>query len=283
MVGPVRYVGDVVKTYFLRRGPLLARGIAFSILVGAVPLLVLALYGASTLFALAPVLKQTLVLRLDELLPAELANSIQSQAALIASHSWAEIGLVTLLALVIVAQGIFASVEGGLSIIMRCPQERRLWLDNLLYISLTVFAIVMFFAASYAHMFLNMLSELVGSPAWLGWLARKMTSLLILWSALAMIYRICYHGKVSLWGVLGVSAGIAIVWQFFNAAASSIITAMGQRELFYGFLASVVVFLLWAYTFAVLLLVGGIIIARHSKPFRHPSGDSEDLAHTRHG
>ncbi|MBD3393945.1 MAG: hypothetical protein GF418_17555 [Chitinivibrionales bacterium] len=269
MIQPFRYVTELTRTYFLRRGPLLARGIAFSFVAGAIPLLVLALYIASTLFAIVPQLRATLVLRLDALLPPEVAMAIQTQAVEIASHSWAEIGLLTLLILVLVAQGIFASIEGGLSMIMRCPQERHLWLDNLLYITLTLLAIILFFSASYIHMFIGMVYDFAGFPGGYRWFARKTTSLLVMWLALVMIYRVCYHGRMHIMALLGVSFCVAFLWLLLNEAASSVITSSGQRELIYGFLASVVVFLIWAYMFAVLLLAGGIVIARHSgRPVR---------------
>jgi len=265
MLRPLAYIASLIKAYFLRRGPLLARGIAFSFLVGAVPLLVLVLYGTSTLYDIAPQLRETVVLRLDELMPAQVAQVIQNQAAQIASHSWTEIGLVTLIIIIFIAQGVFASLESGLSIIMRCPQERHIWLDNLLYMTLTILAIMMFFAASYIHVFLNLFYDFAGFPDSLRWIARKTTSVIIIWLALVTIYRACYHGALNLWVLFGVSFLVASLWQLLNWGASSVIAASGQREFIYGFLASMVMFMLWAYMFAVLLLFGGIIIARHSR------------------
>jgi|GEM_PF-5415249 len=277
-----RYIAEISRIYFMRRGPFLARGIAFSFLVGSIPLFVLFFYGASSIFAFVPQLRSAMELRLDELLPAEIATAIQEQAMQIASHSWTEVGLLTLAIFVFIAQGIFASIEGGLSIIMRCPQERHLWLDNVMYMLLTVLAIMLFFSASYIHVFLTMYSKSAGWPSSLQWIARKTTSLGILWVALMIIYRICYHGKLNVFVYAGVSLSVASMWQLLNSGASSLISATGQRQFIYGFLAGIVVFLLWAYIFAVLLLIGGIIISRHSKSHAiHAQATPEELGKTR--
>ena len=146
----------------MRRGPLLARGVAFSCIVGSIPLLVLFFYSASTIVTIVPQFRSAMDIRLDELLPGEIARIIQEQALQIASHSWTEVGIVTLIIFLFISQGVFASIEGALSIIMRCPQERHLWLDNIMYAILTILALMLFFCASYLTVFIGIYADSAG-------------------------------------------------------------------------------------------------------------------------
>ncbi|MFW5775023.1 MAG: YihY/virulence factor BrkB family protein [Chitinivibrionales bacterium] len=259
-----RYIHGIIKRFFHSGGPLIAKGIAYSIIVGSVPLLFLALYSTTYLFQFAPPLQLTLEIRLDEIFPEELADAILTQAARLAAVSWAEIGIVGIAGLTFVSQGIFSSLERGLSIVMHYRRRRSMWANRLIYTLLTIFAITMFFTATYAHTYLKILYRALGIPPDYHFLARKTSSILLIWLALVVIYRICYSGKVNYYALTLVSLAVAIMWQVINIAGSSFITASGQREIIYGMLATVVVFLLWSYIFAWLLLLGGIIIATHS-------------------
>ncbi len=260
-----RYPRDVLAVFFKRRGPLAAKGIAYSLIVGSVPLLFLALYSGAYLLRIAPDLQVSLEIRLDELLPEELANAILKQAARLAGLGLHKLGIIGLLGLILVSQGIFSSFEAGLSLVMHNPVRRTIWLSHLLYIVLTILAIALFFTASYLHAYVHLFYQYMGLPHNYQWLARKASSLLLIWGALVLIYRICYHGKINLLALFTVSIAVALMWQVVNIIGSSLITVSGSRQLIYGVLATVVVFLLWSYTFAFLLLVGGIVIAKHSR------------------
>ncbi len=259
------YIREILRRFFHSGGPLIAKGIAYSIIVGSVPLMFLALYSSTYLFQIAPPLQITFEIRLDEIFPEELADAVLTQAARLAAVNWTEIGIVGLVGLMLVSQGIFSSLERGLSIVMRNKRRRSMWVNRLLYTVLTIFAISLFFAATYAHTYLKLLYKALEISPDYHFLARKTSSIILIWLALVVIYRICYRGRINYFALGIVSLVVAIMWQIINIAGSSLITISGQREIIYGMLATVVVFLLWSYIFALLLLLGGIIIASHSR------------------
>ncbi|MFP4417285.1 MAG: YihY/virulence factor BrkB family protein [Chitinivibrionales bacterium] len=274
----IGYLHRILKRFFHSGGPLIAKGIAYSIIVGSVPLLFLALYSSTYFFAVAPPLQMTLEIRLDEIFPEELADAILTQAARLAAFSWAEIGIVGIAGLLLVSQGIFSSLERGLSIVMYNRRRRSMWANRLIYTILTIFAITLFFAATYAHTYLKIYYGALGIPPGYHFLARKTSSIILIWLALVVIYRICYSNKINYLALVLVSLAVAIMWQLINIAGSSLITASGQREIIYGMLAMVVVFLLWSYIFGLLLLLGGIIIATHSPQEKMPSSQQGRVA-----
>jgi membrane protein len=242
-----------------------AKGIAYSLIVGSVPLVFLALSSGGYLLRVAPDLQLSLEVRLDELLPEQLANAVFEQAARLQAVGLHKLGILGLLGLIVVSQGIFSSFEAGLSIIMRNSVRRTIWFSHALYLLLTILAIALFFTASYIHTYINLLYQNTGLPQNVRWLARKTSSMLLIWGALVLIYRVCYRGRINLLALAAVSLGVALLWQLVNAFGSSLIAVSGKRQLVYGVLATVVVFLLWSYSFAFLLLLGGVIIARHSR------------------
>jgi uncharacterized BrkB/YihY/UPF0761 family membrane protein len=151
--------------------------------------------------------------------------------------------------------------------VMKSPRQRRILTRQLLYLLLTAFAMVLFFAASYIRFAVIILFQQAHIPASFIGLGTKVLSMLLLWFGFMVIYRMCYHGTIHLPMLLFASFIVAAAWQLVNYLGMSIISYTGKNEVVYGFLAVVVVFLAWAYLFAIFLFIGGIIIARHSQSY----------------
>jgi membrane protein len=263
-------IKKIFHTYFSRNGPLLAKGIAYTFLITVIPLLLISLSVIVSVFRLSPDLQATLRFQLQNLIPAQVADFLLDQMIRVAKQrSWMELGIIGSLGLLLVPRTFFSSVETALATVMDAPTRRPLLKRQLLFLSLTLLAIALFFTATYIHIIVGMIWKFMALEPQYELLGRKTFSLLLVWSSLVLLYRVCYHGRLHLAALLIVSLVVAVLWQGLNTLGSSFITASGKNQLVYGILAGGIVFLTWSYLFAMLLLLGGITMAHFGGARRH--------------
>lgn len=261
---------DVLRIYFRKNGAVLAKGIAYSFLITSIPLLFIALYISSLFFNDAAEIQRLLILRLSEIIPSQLAELTVEQVSKIAlSKSWLKIGIIGFAGLFFVPRQLFASLDNSLRAVMNSPKGRTLLKRQLLYFILVIFAASLFFFASYIHLIIKTILSFTELPFFMIFLGSKTLSTILISIALMVIYRVCYHSSLNKKMLIIVSVGIALLWQIINLVGASLITISGKNEIVYGVLAGGVVFLIWAYIFAVLLLIGGVVIARENRKINH--------------
>lgn len=262
----LKEIHDISRIYSRKNGTVLAKGIAYSFLIASIPLLFIALYISLLVFSDASEMQDMLLNRLSEIIPMQLAELIIKQVSEIAlNKSWLKIGIIGFAGLFLVPRTLFASLENSLITVMDSPKRRNLIKRQLLYLILIIFAVTLFFTASYIHLIIKTILNFITLPFPIVVLGSKTLSTLLICFALIVIYRVCYHSSIKRVALVTVSLSIAFIWQVINFLGASIITISGKKEVVYGLLAGGVIFLFWAYIFAVLLLMGGIIIARQSR------------------
>ena len=262
----VRYVSDILQTYARKRGPILAKGIAYSFLNTSIPLLFIGFYISTLLFSPTDELKQLFLLQLAEIIPQQVAEYLVTYLfEVILDRNWIKIGAIGMISLLIVPRGLFSCMERSLVTVMESPKDRPLLKRQFLYFLLIIAAICLFFFASYIFIGVKTIFILTKVPPKYYFLGSKAVSILFICTALIVIYRVCYHEKIESPILISVSLGVALIWQVINYIGTSIITISSKKELVYGIFASGAVFLLWAYIFAIFLLLGGIVIGKHTK------------------
>ena len=263
------------KTFFEQNGVLMARGIAFSLLVTAIPVLFISLYIASAILADTTIINTVFQRYLNDFLPAQYSEVLFSQTiAIIQSESWRNIGVVGMIIMVITPQSLFSSIEVALKRVMDPPHNRTFMVRQIALIISHFSIILIIFSFAFLTMTLSALpdklitslpSSLSGLQVAIELLSSKGVILVILTLIFASIYRMSYHHALKKRFLFGVSFVLAIIWQILNALGTQIIGASGRREVMYGIMAGAVVLMMWAYLFSVILIIGGIIIAQLEK------------------
>lgn len=260
---------DILLIYFRKNGTVLAKGIAYSFLITSIPLLFITLYICSLFFNDISEVKNIVTIKLSDLIPIQLAQLIIDQVSKIAlSKSWLKIGIVGFIGLFFVPRQLFASLDNSLRAVMESPKGRTLLKRQILYFILVISAATLFFFASYFYLIIKTVLSFIDLPLFMTVLGSKTISTIFISIALMLIYRICYHSSLNKSILFIVSTAIALIWQIVNFLGASIITISGKNEFIYGLLAGGIVFLFWAYIFAVLLLIGGVIIARENRKLK---------------
>ncbi len=255
----------VLSIYFAKKGNLLARGIAYSMLITAIPFLLLSIYAASLIFQDTAALQGALNLWIHDLIPEASADMVIMRVSEILQDSrWKKVGATGLVLMFIAPQILFASIESALSVVMMPRKRHHFMIRQVLYILMHIFVVSLFFLFSIFSLWFNTALGSTQMPTVVYLFSSKVTSLLIVWLSLMAIYRMSIHRKINFGIVAKVSLVISLVWMFFNFFGSILITTSGRNELIFGILAGFILLMVWAYLFAALLLLGGIVISGKS-------------------
>ncbi len=244
----------------------MAKGIAFSMLFTFVPILMVALWIFSEFLADATALRIAVLNHLLDIVPPAAESFVADRMeAIVVSRAWQQVGIAGVVMLFWAPGSLFAAIEQSLYTIMQTTERRGFWFRHLIYFTLHFLIITIMLLFTLLGLMIDTLIPDQYMPPHLAVAASWLVSLLIVWGSLVAVYRMSFHGRIRLRAIVWTSLGISLLWQGLNSVGSSIIAGTGRNELFYGILAGVAVVMLWAFLFAQMLLLGGIIIARKSQ------------------
>jgi membrane protein len=263
---------DLIYTYVNRRGPLLAQGIAYSLLIGSMPLVLLAAAVAGYLYGTFPQLQLGLHRKLLLYVPEEVARSLLSQVDHVAS-GWAGMGIVSVVGLLFVSKSIFDALSSGLAGMMEGSRQRSYWANQACTFLLTLFAVALFIAISLDDMVIHLALARAGLHAH-AWLYRAMSSafsVLLLAVGLLLIYLVFSHVKLHFWRTLATAIVVSLLWHAAGYGGRLLVNLSARYRLIYGVLAGIVLFLFWLRIFAHLVLMGGLFVAWRNRESERPN------------
>jgi len=265
-----RYLKSLADEYFHFRGNLLARGIAYSILVTIVPTLFLALYIGSLIFTRSPELQTSIQVYISSFLPITYSEEVMGMVhGFMSDGSWKNMGIVGIIMLFVTPSFLFASIERALSVVMRPPVKKNFAHRQGVYFLIPIVIMVLLFGVAFVSGWAHRLESLLNIPASVLFWTSKLPTIIIMALSLSAIYRLSYHHTINLKVLFPVSFGLAMIWQIFSSSASAIVAVTGKNQVMYGMMAGAMVLLLLAYIFSVLLITGGVIIGRESDKEKH--------------
>lgn len=261
----LRPIGKVVLLYFRRKGPLFAKGIAYSLLVGSIPLLLMTASVASYLYNIVPQVQTGLHWRIRDVMPETVAAPFILHIERMAS-SWAEIGVAGILILIMVSKGIFDAVGSGLTGVMGAGHHRRPVIAHIYSVLLTIISIVLFVVVSLDSFLIRTFVEATGvsTPVVDTYtLLASAFSIFLLGTALLLMYLAFSPMRISTLYAGCVSYIVSCLFHILGAAGKFFVGMFARYRLIYGVFSGSVLFLVWLQFFAHLVLIGGMLISRH--------------------
>lgn len=261
----IRYLKDISDAFFHFRGSILARGIAYSILVTIVPTLFVALYVGSLIFTHNPQIQSSSQEFISQILPITYSEQVMGIVQdFMSAGSWKKMGIIGIVMLFITPSFLFAAIERTLSVVMLPPIQKKFAHRQISYFLIQIIIMALLFGVAFVSGWAAKLELLIPLPPFWSFISSKLPTIVIMSFSLAAIYRLSYHHTINLKVLYPVSIGLALIWQIFSSSASAIIVVTGRNQVMYGMMAGAIVLLALAYIFSVLLIVGGIIIGRES-------------------
>lgn len=263
----VATISEIAMLYMRHNGPLFARGIAYSLLLGSMPMLLLTLASASFFYENTPQVQTRLYEQLSVFLPDQI-TSILVQNLESMTGDWAQFGIVGLVFLFLVSKGIFDSIGNGLIGIMGGKRHRTMWVDHFYSLVLTILTILIVVVAAMDNILLNTAISLTGAtlPQDAYPFLLKGFSIMLLTLALFLAYMLYATIRLRFFSTLLVAGLVSVLWYALGFAGRNLILFTSRRALLYGVFAAAALFLFWLQIFSHLVLIGGIVIFRRSAP-----------------
>ncbi len=252
----------------------MAQGIAYSLLIGSTPVLLLSVSFAGFLYRLAPGIQTRTHERIRGFLPEQIAEPLIGQINTLAGE-WARMGLVGAVVLFFVSKGIFDAFGSGLAAVMGGRRQQSALLRHLYSLLLTVLAIVLVIVISLDDILIGLFAG--GNPlphtSFLYHQVAIAFSALLLALVLFLIYVMFASRRIHVGRAVLASLTVSVLWHVLGQLGRFFVGIFARYRLIYGVFGGVVLYLVWLQVFAHLVLLGGLFVVRS---FRAMSEDAPD-------
>ncbi len=258
----IRETRAVLNLYNNAHGPLLARAIAFNLIVTAVPFIVIFFWLGAEFMENSKPLRRMLTDQISLLLPHDAAEILVKQISRGNGESFSinGLGVVGIITLFWLPLSLFNSIQVALGEVNGFHETRPFFVRQLAGTFIQISMIVLLFASTSLSIGAK---TLFGHYAFLNAAFSFVLSTAIVFITLTTIYRFSCRGVIFK-EAARVAAIVSILWLIVNRVAGFFVSKSGSYDFTYGILAGVVVLLTCSYFFASLLLLGGITAVRRS-------------------
>ncbi|MHB9024790.1 MAG: YihY/virulence factor BrkB family protein [Armatimonadota bacterium] len=267
-----------------------AGAIAFFTILSLIPLLLLAVSLASSVYLLSSkehALAEIARLTTDMLGP-QIAVSVQKQILSVVSHAKILVGLSLVVGFWTGSQ-IFLILETAMNLVWHCPKRRPFWLSRGVALLMVVIVGTLMLAAI---LLTNMLRIVDGMPIpvlghpidqispWIkhvgGWLVSGLAPVLFVSSIFAVIYRLLPTKAVTFRSVIPGALFGGILWTIsVHIFGWYTISSKDHFFMLYDTLSGTVLLMLWFYYSAVIMLVGAEISATYHRRLVEAGNEQE--------
>ena len=252
-------VVEVLLSYNRRLGPLMAAGLAFYFLLGLIPFLFITIAISGYLFRRNPAAFEYLSTNLAGLLPPGLGEKILAQVQLTVNN-WQTFGIFGLIALSLVAMGLFEAIDWGINGAMGTRKKVGFLKGRLLFLAYVTGAVLFFSVAAVTDYSLDLLTQISALENIKAHIPRRAFSMGVFAVFLVILYVTIPVRTPKVTRAIVISLVIAAIWAVLQMAGASITAHISRRHALYGALAGGTVFLTWMYLLAFLILLGATVL-----------------------
>jgi uncharacterized BrkB/YihY/UPF0761 family membrane protein len=246
----------VLATYNRRHGPLFAKGLGFSFVVGGMSLLFLALCVGAYLFHASPALQKALSEQLLGFLPPQIGPGPIEGIMDLASR-WGSLGIITIAIFVLTSLALFDSLERTMATMLRA-RRRRFLVGRALSLLLLGATVLLFYATAALSVLGNYFSAAFALPAVSVYLGAKAAALLLTTGVFYVLYRLFARRRLHFWKTAAVAGIAALCWQLIGTVGAVLIRLAGRRFLIYGAIAWAVMIMVYVRVLGEIVVVSGI-------------------------
>lgn len=260
-----------LSNYDERNGPLLAKGLAFSLLIGAVPLLffVVSLRG----YLGNPQIQEFITGQLLDFLPVDIRTELLNQITRVSARREA-LPAITIVVFAATSFNLFDNLERAMATMLDA-ERRKFWFGRAVSFLLMAGAIVLAYAAAVLSSVARLGAQFLTSRQTLAYASAKIVSGLLTAFLLTGLYYLFARRPLRFYRTFAVAAGCAIVWHIIGLASGWLVRQAGSRFLLYGAIASAVVILVFLRLLAEIIVVSSSIVAALSPPPDPPTARDE--------
>ncbi len=253
---------DLPAKYYKRNGPLLAKGLAFSLVLGTMPIFFLTLTISAYIYKVSRGLQELVTGQLFDFLPESLSTLLLTQIHRLASRA-GSLGLVTIVVFIVTSVALFDSLEGAMSA-MLSSKRRKFHHARLISLSLMSGVVIVYYLTVALSAAAYYFKDFLSLPLQLFYWASKFTSALFFAFILLGLYYIFSRRRLRFFPTLAIACTSSFVWQLIGAAGSRLIQYAGSQLLVYGAITWLIIFLAYMRLLAELIIISSLLVAEFS-------------------
>ena len=223
LIDDIRKSRWVLANYDNNNGPLLARGLAFSLLLGAVPLLFFAVSLKGYLGN--PRIQEFIAGQLLEFLPSSIRADFMVQLTEL-SESWGGLPWITVVVFLITSFNLFENLERAMSTMLGADR-RQFWRGRAVSFLLLAGCIVLFYAAALLASVSRVVAQLITSRPTLISASARVVSGLVTAGLLTALYYLFSRRRLRFLPTFGIAVGCAVVWNMVGLVGGVVIRQAG--------------------------------------------------------
>ncbi|AFG36723.1 YhjD/YihY/BrkB family envelope integrity protein [Spirochaeta africana] len=250
------------RIYTDNNGALLAKGIAFSLLFGSIPLLLLLVSLRSVFFF--PEFSAILEGQILDFLPDDIKYQVMN-VILGSEYRFSSLDVVTIGALLFAVNSLFTDLGTGMATMLDAPIVKN-WLHRLIAIPLMLAFLLLFYLASVLTPGLNLVRQFFVVAPGVSRLVSRLISIGIYTFIMTGLYYLFSGRHLRFIPTVVIGALSAVVWQGLNILGSYIVFGLGSRLLLLGAVASLMIILFYMRVLADIFLMSSVLVRIYAIP-----------------
>lgn len=250
------------RIYSENNGTLMAKGIAFSLLFGSIPLLFLLVSLRSVIFF--PEFMAILEGQLLEFLPDEIKNQVV-EVIIGEAYRFSSFDLVTLGAFLIAVNSLFTDLGTGMATMLSAPVVKN-WLHRVFAVPLMAAFLLLFYFASLLTPAVNLFRQFFVLPSQISMLLARLITIGMYSLLMTGLYYLFAGRRLRFLPTFFIAALSAAAWQGLNILSGFIVLGLGGRLLILGAVASVMIVLFYMRILADIFLISSVLVRIYSIP-----------------
>lgn len=257
-------ISRVVATYNRVHGPLFAKGLGFSFVVGGMSLLFLALSVGAYLFHASSALQRAVSEQLLGFLPPQVGPSL-IEAIIGLADRWGSLGIVTIGVFVFTSLALFDSLERTMATMLQA-HRRRFLVGRAFSLLLLCATVLLFYASAAPSVLANYFSADLALPAVIVYPVAKLVALLLTAAAFYALYQLFARRRLRFWATAGLAGTAALCCQLISTVGALLIRLAGQRFIVYGAIAWAVMIMVYVRALGEIVVFSSIAVSVLNPP-----------------
>ncbi|AHC14139.1 hypothetical protein L21SP2_0714 [Salinispira pacifica] len=248
----------VMKRYDRINGPLLAKGLGFSLILGILPLLFIALSAGAYLLNLTPELQDMIIGGLGDFIPVEILQNYLSKLFEY-SQNWQSLSIITIVFFLIFSLNLFNALGRVLRTILS-RKRSTVTRHNLISLILLTGSLLLFYLSIIIGSRMDLLAGIIPLTGSIAQWARTLFDVLSITIVLTVLYYIYSNRSVDFLPTAGVALLSAVIWEGVSTLGVVIIRSMTNRFLIFGAMATPIILLVYLRIFAEIIIFSSLVV-----------------------
>ncbi len=248
----------MLKRYDKINGPLLAKGLGFSLILGLLPLVFIALSAGAYLVNITPELYSGLVEALSEFIPGDILANYLSRVVDF-SRNWRSLSVLTLVFFLLFSLNLFNALGRVLRTILS-RKRSTVSRHNLISLTLLAASLLLFYASMILGNRLDIFTAIIPFSTRMMFWADTLLDAVVVALILTVLYFIYSNRTIDFWPTVFVALISGAILEGVSTLGVAIIQSMTRRISIFGAMATPIMLMMYLRIFGEILIFSSLVV-----------------------